>query len=255
MRCPARSRRRSSPSRSRCTRSTLAGSPARSAWPGGPTPSCRPASSPSRACCPATRPSARSSQRSRKTYGRRGAEVVEKNLAAVDRALERPAPDPGARAGDINPGAAAGRSGRRAGVRPHRHRGDDGRPRRRPAGQHASRRRHLPERHRRLREAQHLRPGRAVGSRPVHPVRQLQLRLPAQRDQVHLLRRVTAGRRAAGVPVGSAGRPRAAGHPVHAPGVRGGLHRLRAVRPGLPGQRARRPGASRRSTSRPASRW
>ena len=40
-----------------------------------------------------------------KTYGRRGAEVVERNQAAVDRALDGPAPGRGARAGD---GHAAG---------------------------------------------------------------------------------------------------------------------------------------------------
>ena len=47
----------------------------------------------------------------------------------------------------------------------------------------------------------------------------------------------------AGFPVGSAGCPRAPGHPLHAAGVRGGLHRLRAVRAGLPGRRAGGPGA------------
>ena len=35
-----------------------------------------------------------------------------------------------------------------------------------------------------VREAQHLRAGRGLGPRPLHPVRQLQLRLPAQRDPV-----------------------------------------------------------------------
>ena len=153
----------------------------------------------------------------------------------------RAAPDRGTRPGDLRPGAARDGAGQRAGVRPHRHRRDDGRPRRRPAGQRAAGGRHLPERHRGLREAQHLRAGRGVGPGPVHPVRQLQLRVPAQRDQVHLLRRVAAGRGAAGVPVGSAGRPRAPGHPVHAAGVRGGLHRLRAVRAGLPGRGAEDP--------------
>ena len=44
-------------------------------------------------------------------------------------------------------------------------------------------------------------------------------------------------------PLGAAGRPRAPGHPLHAPGLRGGLHRMRAVRPGLPGRGARKPGA------------
>ena len=133
-----------------------------------------------------------------KTYGRRGAEVVERNQAAVDRALaglhriEVPGP------GDVHQGAAPGRAGARAGVRPHRHRRDAGRPRRRAAGQRAARGRHLSERHGGVRETQRLRARRGVGSRSVYPVRQLQLRLPAQRDQVHLLRRVAAGRGAIG---------------------------------------------------------
>ena len=92
------------------------------------------------------------------------------------------APGRGARARDVEPRAAADRARARARVRPHRHRGDDGRPRRRPAGQRAAGRRHLPERHDGLREAQHLRARRGLGRRPLHPVRQLQLRLPAQRD-------------------------------------------------------------------------
>ena len=125
-----------------------------------------------------------------KTYGRRGAEVVERNQARASTARstglhrvelpERVTSDP--RAG-------ADRAGRRAGVRAHRDRGDDGRPRRRAAGQRAAGRRHLPERHDRVREAQRLRAGRGLGSGAVHPVRQLQLRLPAQRDPLPLLRR------------------------------------------------------------------
>ena len=154
------------------------------------------------------------------------------------RHARRAAPDRGARPGDVRPGTARDGAGQRAGVRPHRHRDDDGRPRRRAAGQRAAGGRHLPERHHGVREAQHLRTGRGMGSGPVHPVRQLQLRLPAQRDQGHLLRRVPAEGGAVGFQVGSAGRPRAPGHPLHAAGLRGGLHRMRAVRPGLPGRGA-----------------
>ena len=58
------------------------------------------------------------------------------------------------------------------------------------------------------------------------------------RVQEKILRRVAAGRRAAGFPFGAAGHPRPAGYPVHSSGVRGGLHRMRAVCPGLPGHRA-----------------
>ena len=75
-------------------------------------------------------------------------------------------------------------------IRPERHRGNDGRPRRSAAGQRASGRRHLPDWDGRLREAEHLRTGRGVGPGHVHPMRQLQFRLPAQRDPVQVLQRV-----------------------------------------------------------------
>ena len=174
-----------------------------------------------------------------KTYGRRGKEVVEKNQAGVDRALEglHEIEVPG-RATSTRELPAMVPAGAPEFVRTVTA-DDDGRPRRRAAGQRAAGGRHLPERHRRLREAQHLRAGRRMGPGPVHPVRQLQLRLPARRDQIHLLRRVAARRGTGGVPFGSAGRARAAGHPLHIAGVRGGLHRMRALRPGLPGRGAR----------------
>ena len=96
----------------------------------------------------------------------------------------------------------------RARVRAHGDRDDDGRPgRRAPGRQRAARRRHLSERHDGVREAQHLRACRGLGPRPLHPMRQLHLRLPAQRDPLALLRAVGAGRRAGGFPVGSAQRP------------------------------------------------
>ena len=173
-----------------------------------------------------------------KTYGRRGAEVVARNHAAVDATLEGlhqievPGRVTSARELPAMVPASAPEFVRTVTA------DDDGRPRRRAAGQRAAGGRHLPERHHGLREAQHLRTGRGMGSGPVHPVRQLQLRLPAQRDQVHLLRRVPAEGGAIGFQVGSAGRPRAPGHPLHAAGLRGGLHRMRAVRPGLPGRGA-----------------
>ena len=47
-----------------------------------------------------------------KTYGRRGAEVVERNQAAVDRALRGASPGGAARAGDRHARAAAGRARR-----------------------------------------------------------------------------------------------------------------------------------------------
>ncbi len=153
-------------------------------------------------------------------------------------------------------GAAADRPGRRARVRPHRHRGDDGRPRRRAAGQRAAGRRHVPERHRRLREAQHLGPRRRLGLRPLHPVRQLQLRLPAQRDPLPVLRPARSStERPDGFPSA----------PLDAVGLPDTRYTLQvyvedctgccAVRRGVPGRRAGRARRARRSTSRRASRW
>ena len=62
-----------------------------------------------------------------KTYGKRGADVVERNKAAVDAALAslHPVTVPGRVT--THRAAPAGRTGRRSGVRPHRHRCDDGR--------------------------------------------------------------------------------------------------------------------------------
>ena len=107
------------------------------------------------------------------------------------------APHPGTRARHGHPGAAAAGPGAGTTVRPHRHRANDGRARRRPTRQRASRGRHVPQRNRGLRETQHLRAGRGVGSRLLHPMRQLQLRLPAQRYPLPLLRpvRLHGGRR------------------------------------------------------------
>jgi len=82
-----------------------------------------------------------------------------------------------------------------------------------------------------------------VGRRAVHPVRQLQLRVPAQRDPRALLRARAAARRSRRVSLRAAQRSRAARRPLHAAGVRGGLHRVRLVRGGVSGIGGRRPGA------------
>ena len=154
-----------------------------------------------------------------------------------------PAPRRGARARDRKPRAAAGRAGARPRVRAHRHRRDARRPGRRPAGQRAAGRRHLSERHGCLREAEHLGTRRRLGLGALHPVRQLQLRLPAQRHPLASLRPVAPRRRTGRVPVGAARRRRAARIAVHAAGLRRGLHGLRALRRGVPGLGARRLGA------------
>ena len=75
--------------------------------PGGPTRCCRRASSRSRACSSASRRSSGSRRRSPKTYGKRGAEVVERNQTAVDRSLGAPAPGRAARAGHVRARAGA----------------------------------------------------------------------------------------------------------------------------------------------------
>ena len=139
-------------------------------------------------------------------------------------------------------------------VRSHGHRGDAGRPRRRAAGQRAAGRRHLPERHRRLREAQHLRARRGLGSGPLHPVRQLQLRLPAQRDP---LPPTTTSRSWTERPTGS-GRRRStpSGCPTPATPCRSTSRTAPAARCASRPARSSRPEtrAARRSTSRRASR-
>ena len=71
----------------------------------------------------------------RKTYGRRGREVVRRNEVAVDSAVAALAEIPVPGSGGTGHAHPARRPGHRAGVRPHRDRRDDGRPRRRPAGQ------------------------------------------------------------------------------------------------------------------------
>ena len=187
---PRRSRSRSSPRASISTSSTPAGSPARPGCRAASTPSSRPASSPSPGCSTREQAIERIKAAIAKTYGRRGAEIVERNQAAVDQRPRRACtgskcPTRVTAVRELPPLVPAPR----ARVRPHRHRRDARRARRRPAGQRAARGRDIPERHGRLREAQHLRSRRCLGRRPVHPVRQLQLRVPPQRDPLEVLRR------------------------------------------------------------------
>ncbi len=77
-------------------------------------------------------------------------------------------------------------------------------------------RRHLPVRHRGLGEAQHRRSGAGLGTGPVHPMRPMQLRLPAQRDPREILRRGRAGRRAGRLQVGADQRARLPRRALHA---------------------------------------
>ena len=242
MRCRGRSRSRSSPSASRSTRSTPAGSRARSGLPGGSTSCCRPASSPSPACCRATRRSPGSRSRSTKTYGRRGAEVVERNQAAVDRALEGlhqiEVPDQVTSTRELPPlvPAHAPEFVRTVTAEMMAGRGDDlpvsalpvdGTY---PSGTTAYEKRNISELVAvwdsdlciQCGNCSFVCPHSVIRSRYYDPSR-----LEGAPEAV---------------PVGSAGRPRAPGHPLHAAGLRRGLHRMRAVRRGLPGRGAGRPG-------------
>ena len=130
----------------------------------------------------------------RKTYGKKGEEIVRKNFEAVDYTVA-----------NLQRGEGSGRAtsviemlrvvpAAGAGVRAEGHGDDDGGPRRRTAGQRAADRRHLSERHDEVGEAQHLAVRAGVGAGDLHPVRQLQLRLPARRDPLQALRQGAAGR-------------------------------------------------------------
>ena len=149
----------------------------------GSTRSCRPASSRSPASCRATRRSPRSRRRSRRPTASAGERCVEQNFAAVDAALDAPPP-----------GRRPERRHRRRAHRARRSPDDapdfvqrvtarDDRGQGRPAaGQRAAGRRHLPDGHRAVGEALD-RPGDPdLGSRDLHPVRQVRAGLPARRD-------------------------------------------------------------------------
>ena len=98
-RCRARCRSRSSPSDIERVRDRRrADRPRGRASPGGSTPSCRPASSRSPACCRASEAIERIKAAIAKTYGKRGAEVVERNQRGGRPRARGPAPGRGARA-------------------------------------------------------------------------------------------------------------------------------------------------------------
>ena len=118
----------------------------------------------------------------KKTYGKRGEAVVQKNFDAVDHTLanlhEVKVP-----ASVNQPGSSAARllsaDGARICARYARP-DDDLRRRQRPGQRHADRW-HLPHRHHPVGKTQY-RPGNpGLGTRPVHPVRQMRLGLPARR--------------------------------------------------------------------------
>ena len=91
-----------------------------------------------------------------------------------------PARGEGARPRDQRLRDAAAGAGARAGLRARRARRHDRRQGRHPAGQRAADRRHLPDRHRAMGEAQHRPANPGLGREAVHPVRQVRARVPAR---------------------------------------------------------------------------
>ena len=239
-RCRARCRSRSSPSTSTCTRSTPAGSPATSASPAGRTSSCRPASSRSPDVLPREQAIDRIKRAIEKTYGRRGAEVVERNQAAVDRALDGlhrvEVPERVTASRGLPPvvPAHAPEFVRTVTAEMLAGRGDelpvsalpvDGTY---PSGTAAYEKRSISEVVAVWDSDLCIQCGNCSFVCPHSVIRSRYYDQAPPRG------------RAGGVPIGAARRRRAARHPLHAAGLRRGLHRLRAVRRGVPGRRAGR---------------
>ena len=206
------------------------------AWASASTPSCRPVSSPSAACCRRTKPSSRSKKRSAKTYGKRGEVIVRRNFAAVDASVDHmhqvtvPAEATSHIAmPPVVPAAAPDFVQRCHG----RH---DGRGRRPAAGERNACGWHLSHRHNPMGEAQYRVGSACLGNRYLHPVWQMRVGLPPCRHPQQSLR----GQPLAGAPDGFKATdarwrelPRSE---VHAAGGRGGLHRLCLMYRSLPGE-------------------
>ena len=164
-----------------------------------------------------------------KTYGKKGAEVVKRNFAAVDAALENlheiPAGKPSGSAEPhlTVPGEAPDFVQKVTAVMIEG-KGDLLPGQRLPGG------RHLAHRHRAVGEAGH-RPGDpGLGRHDLHPVQQVRARLPARRDPRQGLRAGRPRGRARDLQVRRLQGPRVRGPQVHHPGRARGLHRLQALR-------------------------
>ncbi len=115
-------------------------------------------------------------------------------------------------------------------LRAQRHRRDDGGSRRLTARQRVADRRYVPDRDDAIRKAQHRGRSADLGTRPVHPVRPVLDRLPAQRHPCEVLRPRTSRGRACRVQGRADQCARISRFLVHASGLRRGLHRLRRMR-------------------------
>ena len=219
------------------------------AWATASTPSCRPASSPSAACCRAKRRSQQIKKAIKKTYGKRGDAVVQQNFAAVDAALAHLHQVHAAGEGHARRSTFCRCSRARRRLCARRAGRDGCRPRRSAAGQRAAGGRDVPDRHRAMGEAQH---------RAEIPVWDKDLciqcgkcvhGLPARGDPRQGLRRELAAP--------SARRPSRRAKPkwrgmeqraLHPAGCAGRLHRLPSLRGGLPGEEQERSQAQGAST-------
>ena len=189
----------------------------------------------------ATRRSTRSRTRSRRPTARRGEAVVQMNLAAVDQdrwhtcTKSRCLQSVNATCCDA---AAACHRRSAASLFSNVTADDDRRARRRSAGQRAAGRRHIPDRHRAMGEAQHRAGDPGLG-------RQISASSAASASMVcpHAVIRT----KVYDPPAIWRTRRRPSSHDaarwpeckdlqLHDPGRAGGLHRLRALRRGLPGQ-------------------
>ena len=170
----------------------------------------------------------------RKSYGSKGEAVVQANFRAVDETLERlfEVAVPESATGQYDPPPLVPST--RAGLRARCDRRDAGGPRRRHPGEPSAGGRHLAVRHCHLGEAQHRRCRAGVGCGDLHPVRSVQLRLPARRDPGEVLRCRQSERRTGAFPLGADQCARLSRRPFHARLLDRGLHGLRALRGGLP---------------------
>ncbi len=185
---------RSSTRRSVFTSSTATRWPRRPGWAPASTRSCRPASSPSPACCRAKRRSTSSSSRSRRPTAPRAKRSSKRTSTRSSRrwrtcSRSRCPRRPPARC--ERPPVVAVRG---PGLRAEGHAGDHHRqPRGHAAGQRLPRRRHIPDRDGAVGEAQHRARNSRLGSRDLHPVRQVRDRLPARGHPHQGLRREADG--------------------------------------------------------------
>ena len=161
-----------------------------------------------------------------KSYGRRGEVVLERNFAAVDRALDgmHEVQVPTGDRQRLSPSARRGRP----------HRDADRRPRRPPPRLGAPGRRHVSDRHGALREALDRGGDPDLGSGDLHRLREVRARLPACGDPDEGLRPRGARRRARRLQVEGVALPRPARDADDDPGRPGRLHRLRNLCRDLP---------------------